>query len=44
MLDPSRRDLTAGVAGSGTMGRGIHRPSPWLTRRARLGASLLTPE
>src|SRR5512134_4175162 len=23
MLDPSRSDLTAGVAGSGTMGRGI---------------------
>ena len=37
MLDPSRSDLSAGVAGGGTMGR----PDPWL---ARLGVSLLTPE
>lgn len=37
MLDPSRSDLTAGVAGSGTMGR----LGPC---RARPGAPLLTPE
>lgn len=49
MLDPSRSDLTTGVAGSGTMGRGIldRAVMPGLGYpKGPLGpgASLLTPE
>lgn len=40
--------LTIGVAGAGTMGRGMraarHRPNAWLRRRAELGMPLGTPD